>query len=146
VIGIWINDAVLAYGTPLVEDPSRYGYVNALGLDETLFYRKGPYHNQNWCTTILDTEDATLLDVVPDKDTKKPKNWIANQPKDWRDRVTLGTLDLAGSYRAVFRETLPNAILVADPFHLVKVRHEAPWIPAVMKGHRLWGVAASQRS
>jgi len=93
VIGIWINDAVMSYGAPLVEDPSRYGYVNALGLDETLFYRKGPYHNQNWCTTILDTEDATLLDVVPDKDTKKTKKWIANQPKDWRDRVTWGTLD-----------------------------------------------------
>jgi len=92
VIGVWINDAVMSYGAPLVEDPSRYGYVNALGLDETLFYRKGSYHNQNWCTTILDTEDATLLDVVPDKDTKKPKKWIANQPKDWRDRVTLEPL------------------------------------------------------
>jgi len=115
------NDAVMSYGAPLVEDPNRYGYVNALGLDETLFYRKGPYHNQNWCTTIVDTEDATLLDVVPDKDTKKPKEWIANQPKDWRDRVTWGTLDLSGSYRAVFRTVLPNTTIVADPFHLVKL-------------------------
>jgi hypothetical protein len=32
-----------------------------------------------------------------------------------------GTLDLAGSYRAVFREALPNAVLVADPFHLIKL-------------------------
>ncbi|WP_298443644.1 hypothetical protein [Ferrimicrobium sp.] len=36
-----INDAVIAYGTPLVEDPNRFGKVRALGLDETLFYREG---------------------------------------------------------------------------------------------------------
>jgi len=71
VIGIWINDTVLAYGAPLVEDPSRYGYVNALGLDETLFYRKGPYHNQNWCTSIVDVMSATLLDVVPGREGKE---------------------------------------------------------------------------
>jgi len=35
-----INDVVIAYGTPLVEDPNRFGKVRALGLDETLFYRE----------------------------------------------------------------------------------------------------------
>jgi transposase len=64
---------------------------------------------------------ATLLDVVPGREGKEPKNWIASQPREWRDDIKWGTLDLAGSYRAVFRETLPNAILVADPFHLVKL-------------------------
>jgi len=37
-----INDAVIAYGTALVDDdPDRVGAVNAIGLDEVLFARVG---------------------------------------------------------------------------------------------------------
>ena len=36
-----INDTVVAYGTPLIEDPARIGEPIALGLDETLFVRVG---------------------------------------------------------------------------------------------------------
>ena len=31
-----VNDAVIAYRTVLVDDPTRIGTVTALGLDETL--------------------------------------------------------------------------------------------------------------
>lgn len=41
-----INDTVIAYGTPLVEDPGRIGDVDALGLDETLFARIGRWRRQ----------------------------------------------------------------------------------------------------
>ncbi|WP_276943634.1 ISL3 family transposase [Ferrimicrobium acidiphilum] len=116
-----INDAVIAYGTPLVEDPNRFGKVRALGLDETLFYREGRYRTQKWSTSIVDVMSATLLDVVPGKGGAEPKKWIASQPREWRDDIKWGTLDLAGSYRAVFKEALPNAVLVADPFHLIKL-------------------------
>jgi transposase len=61
-----------------------------------------------------------LLDVVP-KGGAEPKQWIANQPKEWCDEVKWGTLDLAGSYRSVFREVLPNATMVADRFHAIKI-------------------------
>ncbi len=43
-----INDTVIAYGTPLVDDPARIGDVDALGLDETLFARLG-----RWRTPAL---------------------------------------------------------------------------------------------
>ena len=40
-----VNDAVLAYGEALLEaDTERVGTVDALGLDETLFCRQGPWH------------------------------------------------------------------------------------------------------
>ena len=94
-----------AYGTPLVEDPNRVGEVRALGLDETRFYCEGRHRNQQWSTSIVDVTSATLLDVVP-KGGAEPRQWIANQPKEWRDEVEWGTLDLAASYRSVFREVL----------------------------------------
>src|SRR5690606_10502095 len=46
-----INDTVIAYGTPLVEDPDRIGDVDALGLDETLFARLGRWRHQHWSTS-----------------------------------------------------------------------------------------------
>lgn len=59
-----MNDSVYAYGTPLVDDEHRLGDVVALRRDETLFYRKGPYHIQHWSTSIVDLENAPRLDVV----------------------------------------------------------------------------------
>ncbi len=38
-----VNDAVIAYGRRLVDDPDRLGTVTALGLDETLFARRGKW-------------------------------------------------------------------------------------------------------
>ena len=43
-----VMDAVIAYGTPLVEDPARVGEVTALGLDETLFVRAGRWRRRAW--------------------------------------------------------------------------------------------------
>ncbi len=60
-----VMDAVIAYGTPLVEDPGRIGEVSALGLDETLFVRSGRWKRRSWVTSIVDvTTPAQLLDVV----------------------------------------------------------------------------------
>ena len=119
-----INDAVIAYGGPMVDDPSRFGAVDALGLDEILFYRQGKYHRQNWATTIVDVRSPTLLDVVPGRGGEHPKAWIMDQDQEWRDGVRWGTLDLSGGYRSVFRTVLPKTTLVADPFHVIKIANK----------------------
>lgn len=63
-----VNEAVIAYGTALVDaDAERIGEVAALGLDETLFCRTGRWRTQQWCTSIVDVTPGhtQLLDVVP---------------------------------------------------------------------------------
>lgn len=56
---------MVAYGTALVDDdPDRIGTVSALGLDETLFVRRGPWRRQLWCTSIVDVRAGRLLDIV----------------------------------------------------------------------------------
>jgi hypothetical protein len=37
-----VMDAVVVYGTPLIDDPYRFGAVDAVGLDETLFRPRRP--------------------------------------------------------------------------------------------------------
>jgi hypothetical protein len=78
-----INDAVIAYGITLVEDPNRFDIVRAIELVETLFYHKSRYRNTMWSASIVDVMSATLLDVAPGKGGAEPKKWIANQPKDF---------------------------------------------------------------
>jgi len=121
-----VNDAVIAYGTPLVEDPNRIGPVDALGLDETLFCRVGPWHRQQWATSIVDVGPgrSQLLDVVEGRDAGGPSDWLDARPESWRDAIGYGVLDLSGPYRKTFNESLEHVTQVADPFHLVKLANQ----------------------
>lgn len=117
-----VMDAVVAYGTPLVEDPDRIGTVAALGLDETLFVRTGPWRRRSWVTSIVDVSSpAQLLDVVEGRTAKAPSAWLEARPQSWRDDITWAALDLSGPYRKTFNDTLPDAVQVADPFHVIKL-------------------------
>ena len=117
-----VMDAVLAYGTPLVDDPDRIGQVNALGLDETLFARTGVWRTQSWCTSIVDVGGPSqLLDVVEGRTAKAASAWIDARPEAWRNSVAWAMLDLSGPYRKAFNDSLPDATQVADPFHVVKL-------------------------
>jgi transposase len=117
-----VMDAVVAYGTALIDDPERVGGVTALGLDETLFVRKGRWRTRQWCTSIVDvSRPSQLLDVVEGRTAKTASQWIEARPQSWRDAVRWATLDLCGPYRKAFTDSLPGATQVADPFHVIKV-------------------------
>jgi transposase len=116
-----INDTVLAYGTPLVDDPDRIGEPTALGLDETLFARVGKWRRQSWSTSIVDVEAGRLLDVVPGRSATEPCRWLAERGEGWLANIRWATLDLSGPYRSVFDTMVPDAVQIADPFHLVKL-------------------------
>jgi transposase len=75
-----VMDAVVAYGTPLVDDPARVGPVTALGLDETLFARTGRWRTQRWCTSIVDAGGpAQLLEVVQGR-SAAGRLWVDRRP------------------------------------------------------------------
>ena len=116
-----VNDAVIAYGTMLVDDPARIGEPTALGLDETLFCHLGRWRRQCWSTSIVDVGAGRLLDVVPGRSAAEPCNWLAARSDEWRARIAWATLDLSGPYRSVFDTMLPDATQIADPFHLIKL-------------------------
>ena len=108
-----VMDAVVLYGTELVDDPARFGAVSALGLDETLFAREGRYRTQCWSTQIVDVRRSQLLDVVPGRDSSEPCRWLAARSEVWRAGIGWATLDLSSAYRSVFDTMLPDADLTA---------------------------------
>jgi transposase len=94
-------------------------------LDETLRCRLGPWRHQQWTTQIVDVRRGQLLDVVEGRSAQGPIDWFAGQPQSWRDRIEWATLDLSGPYRKVFNTMLPDAVQVADPFHVIRVANTA---------------------
>ncbi|NLD76297.1 MAG: ISL3 family transposase [Acidimicrobiales bacterium] len=119
-----INDTVIAYGTPLVEDPDRIGDVDALGLDETLFARLGRWRHQHWSTSIVDVRRGQLLDVIPGRSAAGACEWLAGRDQRWLDAIRFAVLDLSGPWRLAFDTMLPDATQVADPFHVCKLANQ----------------------
>lgn len=119
-----VNDAVIAYGTALIDDDAdRIGDVTALGLDETLFSRVGRWRTQAWSTQIVDVSEGRLLDVVEGRNAAGSASWLAARGEAWCSQTRWATLDLSGPYRNVFDTMLPAATQVADPFDVVKLEN-----------------------
>ncbi len=96
-----VNDTVVAYG-------------------EVLFVRVGTYRTPTFSTQLVDVECGQLLDVVEGRRAEEPKAWLENRGEEWLDKVRYATLDLSATYKSVFDATVPHAVQVADPFHVVK--------------------------
>ena len=121
-----VNRAVLSWGQALLAtDCDRFGAVEALGLDETLFGRQGAWRTRRWCTSIVDVTGGQLLDIIPGRDAEAPIRWLLDQPEEWRDGIAWGTLDLSGAYRRSFEVALPEAGQVADPFHVIRLANNS---------------------
>ena len=121
-----VNASVRRWGSALLAaDTQRVSRVSALGLDETLFCRRGRFNKRAWSTSIVDVGRGQLLDIVPGRTAKGPARWLLAQPPSWRAGIRWATLDLSGPYRAAFDTALPHARQVADPFHVVRLANNA---------------------
>ena len=74
-------------------------------------------------TSIVDVpRRPQLLDVVAGRSAAGAVARGSQQRSDeWRANIAWATLDLSGPYRKMFDTTLPDAVQVADPFHVVKL-------------------------
>ena len=97
----------------------------AVGLDETLFARDGPFRRQLWSTQIVDVRRGQLLDVVPGRDSVGAVRLVRRPARGVAGRDRLGDAGSVGVLRSVFDTMLPDAVQVADPFHVVRLANQA---------------------
>ena len=110
------------WGRALLDaDTGRIDGVTALGLDEILMFRSGPYREKHWGTTVVDARRGKLGDIVAGRSAEGATRWIQGRTSLWRRRVRWAVMDLSGPYRKAFTTALPKATQVADPFHVVKL-------------------------
>ena len=81
---------------------------DAIGIDD-FAYRKG----QSYCTVICDEATHRPIDILEGRDGKTLKEWLARNKQ-----VKIVTRDRAGAYASAISEILPDAMQVADRFHL----------------------------
>jgi len=110
--------------------------VAVLGIDET---RRGkPRWTQDadsgrwartdpWDTGFVDlTGDQGLLGQVEGRTSGAVRQWLGEQSETFRARITHVVIDPSAAYAAaVTSELLPNAAVVVDHFHLVKLANDA---------------------
>ena len=121
-----VNVSVRRWGEALLEaDADRVGAVRALGLDETLMWRKGRYRTKPWSANIVDVGSGQLLDVVCGRTAKAPARWLLAQPSSLARGHCLGGAGPVWPLPRRVRHRTPDARQVADPFHVVKLANTA---------------------
>lgn len=95
--------------------------TTTIGLDEKSFLK-----GQNFVTVLTDIDNGCVLDIEPDRTIKAginvlDKTFTESQLK----AVKVVVSDMSEAYMSVGKNKIPNAIQVADRFHLIKILNNA---------------------
>ena len=86
----------------------------ALGIDEHFFTRRKGY-----ATTFCDLRNRKIYDVALGRSEAALEAWLGRL--QGKAEVRLVCMDLAATYRALVRKHFPNATIVADRFHVIRL-------------------------
>jgi transposase len=86
-----------------------------IGIDDWA-WRKG----RRYGTIILDLERGDVIELLPDRDATTVKKWLEDHPE-----VELISRDRSSTYAQAAAESVPEALQVADRWHLLKNLREA---------------------
>ena len=125
--------AFVAHVTPTLAQPPPS--VEVLGIDETrrgrprwaqdLDTQRWSIVHDRWHTAIVDAAgSAGLLAHVDGRTAAAVADWVAAQPDSWKQAVTHVCIDLSASYAKAVHDALPDAVVVADRFHVVKLGND----------------------
>ena len=85
-----------------------------LGIDEHRFTRK-----QGFATTFCDLARRRVFDVVKGRSAADMRDFL--QSLQGRHKVKVVCIDMNSAYRRLVREWFPNARIVADRFHVIRL-------------------------
>lgn len=116
-------------------------WPTVVGIDEHFFTRKKGW--TEFVTVFTDLKKRKMFEMVQGKDKKSILDQVKSIPG--RERVRVVVIDLSNGYRSLVRELFPNARIVADKFHalrlitpaLIKTRKEIQGFKQDMRMRRL---------
>ena len=85
-----------------------------LGIDEHFFSRK-----KGFATTLCDLEHHRVYDVTLGRSEAALEPYLKRLKG--REQVRVVCMDLSDTYRSIVRRYFPNALIVADRFHVIRL-------------------------
>jgi transposase len=107
------NDTVLRHLKKCAESVAPPPTV--IGIDDWS-WRK----SQTYGTIIVDLERQTVIDILPDRSVESCASWLRQHPE-----IEVISRDRCGGYAKAARQGAPQALQVADRFHLVQNLRQA---------------------
>ena len=109
--------------------------VRMLGLDETRARSarwtwadgEGWRLSNPWMTSFVDLDTGRpgwLLGLVPGRSGAAVATWLTAQPEAWRAGIEVVALDPSAPFAAAIRRLLPQAVIVVDHWHLVRLANQ----------------------
>lgn len=99
-------------------------WPRVLGIDEHFFTRRNGY--AEFATVFCDLKKRRLFEMCQGKDTKSLLAVMDRYPG--RENVEVVVIDLSNGYRSIVKKMFPNAKIIADKFHALRLLS-----PAMMK-------------
>lgn len=112
-----------------------------LGIDEHFFTKRKGY-----ATTFCDLKNHKVYDVVLGRSEEALKHYL--QQLQGKSAVRVVCMDMSPTYRAIARTHFPNAVIVTDRFHVIRlVNHHflACWREMDREGSRNRGLLSLMR-
>jgi transposase len=85
-----------------------------LGIDEHSFSRK-----EGYATTLCDLRKHRVFDIVKGKSANDLGSYLSSLPG--KERVKVICMDLSNSYRQLVQQYFPQAKIVSDRFHVIRL-------------------------
>ena len=136
-------EAVRDHGRPRVDHLSRLRLPGAIGIDETSFLAATAAHPTLLVTGFVDLDRHRLIDVVAGRSAAAVSHWLAAKPEPWLAGIATAVIDPYAGYARGLAEGLPQARLVVDHFHAVRLGNQAldevrRRVQQATLGHRGW--------
>lgn len=94
--------------------------IETVGLDEKSFGE-----GQDYISVLSDPAGKRVLDVVPGRTQADAQKLLETLPKDQRAKVQAVSIDMSAAFEAAVEETLPQAAVVFDRFHIAALMGKA---------------------
>ena len=121
-----VNNEVVRWGEALLgADTDRIGEVGAVGIDKKRCSGGKAGGEPSSGAPLSSTWEATSrFDIVGGRTADSAASWFRSQPPEWLDGIRWAVLDMSGPYRKAYNRVLPNAVQVADPFHVIRLANQ----------------------
>ena len=94
----------------------------AMCMDEFYFSRNA---ENKYACLLINFKNGLVIDVLPSRRKGLLRSYFRNIPLSEREKVSYISMDLYDNYRDIARIYLPNALICADRFHVMKIINNA---------------------